>query len=218
MKVIGKKIIAHLKVLIASFFRKNLLMPKQIRKLNNNNFTIISSTCNGGVIYSDLKQRFNSPTINLFIYPDDFIKLCQNLKFYMCCDLEECKDEDYSYPIGVLNNEIKLYFMHYKSFDEAKEKWDMRKERINYNNIFIIMTDRDGCTQKHIAEFDKLPYENKIIFTCKYYSNYKSMIFCNEFYNKDEVGILSEYRNLRGERLYDRYFNYVEWLNGGKKV
>ena len=44
-------------------------------KLKNNDFTIISSECAGGVIYHDLGLRFDSPTINLWFKPDDYLKI-----------------------------------------------------------------------------------------------------------------------------------------------
>lgn len=59
--------------------------------------------------------------------------------------------------------------MHYKTFEDAKEKWDSRKNRLNYNNLFIICTDRDGCTYEQIKRFDQLTYKNKIMFTHKLY-------------------------------------------------
>lgn len=212
--MILNKIVQHIKMYISKYNRNIFIMRNKIKKLENRNFTIISSNCNGGVIYSDFKQRFDSPTINLFIMPNDFIKFCQNLEYYMECELHEVLDSSFSYPIGILDNEIKIYFMHYSSFDEAKKKWDTRKKRINYNNIFFMMTDRDGCSYQNIIDFDSLKYKNKIIFTSKKYENIKSSIFCDEFQNDNEVGILTNYRNLKGERIYDRYFDVVRWLNG----
>ena len=52
------------------------------KRLKNFNPTIISSNCNGGIIYHDLGLPFNSPTINLSMDTDDFIKLVSNLKYY----------------------------------------------------------------------------------------------------------------------------------------
>ena len=39
----------------------------------DNPFSIISSNCVGGVISHDLGLRFESPTVNLFFYPDSFL-------------------------------------------------------------------------------------------------------------------------------------------------
>ena len=111
-------------------------------RLKNSDFSVISSNCNGAFILHDLGQRFNSPTVNLFLYPKDFIKLVKNLKYYMSLKLEFIKEEGIEYPIGLLDD-IKIYFMHYNSNEEAENKWEERKARINYDNIFIMMTARD---------------------------------------------------------------------------
>lgn len=118
---------------------------------------------------------------------------------------------------GLLGEKIKVYFMHYKSFEEAKNKWYERVERINYNNLFFMMTDRDNCTEEEIRKFQNLPYNNKVLFTSKKYTKYPCTIFCEEYKDKSCVGILSDYRNITGERIYERYFDYVSWLKGEEK-
>ena len=206
------KIISKFKVRISERNRRKNIIPLMRTKLKNEDFSIVASTCNGGVVCSDLGIRFNSPFVNLYILPDDFIQIARNLPFYMNCELMEYKQHQYTFPVGMLDGDIKVFFMHYKTFQEAKEKWDLRKKRINYNNLFFMMTDRDGCTEQHIKQFDILPYKHKIIFTSKPYP-YKSVVFCNEFIHEKCVPVLTEWRNLSGERLYDKYFNFVEWLN-----
>lgn len=208
-----KKIPAYIKLRIEQFNRDHIINRKLRKKLRNKDFSIIASTCNGGVLTSDLGVRFNSPFVNLWIYPGDFIKMLENLNSYLNHDLLESKNEPYSYPVGVLDD-IKLYFMHYGSFDEAKEKWDRRKKRINYNNLFIMFTDRDGCTEEQLKRFDSLPYKNKVVFTAKQHKDIKSAVWCEEFSQESEVPVLTLYRNISGERLYDRYFDFVGWLNG----
>ncbi len=210
--MIANKVISKIKVNIAQKNRKRLILPLQRQKLNNKDASIIASTCNGGVLSSDLGIRFNSPFVNLYILPDDFIRIVSNLKFFMDCELSEVVQTKYSYPVGTLNGDVKIYFMHYQSFQEAKKKWDLRKTRVNYDNLYFMMTDRDGCTEEHIRCFDNLPYKHKIIFTAKPY-NYHSVVFCEEFKNMDCVPVLTEWRNIHGERLYDKYFDFVKWLN-----
>ena len=105
--------------------------------------------------------------------------------------------------------------MHYKSFEEAKEKWDIRKERINYNNLFIMFTDRDGCTYEQIKRFNELPYSNKIIFTNKLYPEFESCYYIEGFENKESVGILSDYINNTSKR-YLHKFNFIKWFNNIK--
>lgn len=52
------------------------------RRNKNVNATIISQNCIGGVIYSDLGLKFSSPTINMFIEDNDFVKLAENPRQY----------------------------------------------------------------------------------------------------------------------------------------
>ena len=47
-----------------------------------NPFSIISSNCVGGVILHELGLKFNTPTINLFFVPRDYLEFIQNLKYY----------------------------------------------------------------------------------------------------------------------------------------
>ena len=44
-------------------------------------------------------------------------------------------------------------------------KWEERIGRINYNNLYFIMVDRDGCEEKDIVAFDNIPYKHKAFLT-----------------------------------------------------
>lgn len=192
--------------------RKFYLKGKK-KKLHNTNPTVIASNCNGAVILHDLGCRFNSPTVNLYFDAKDFIKLLSNPTKYFEEELIEISSEEI-FPVGMLGD-VKVYFMHYKNFDEAKKKWDERKERINYDNMFVMMTDKNGCTEEDIKTFDELPYKNKVIFTHKEYPKYKSAYYMKGFEREGEVGILSDWKP--GKFLFRRYldnFDYVSFLNG----
>ena len=52
--------------------------------------------------------------------------------------------------------------MHYGTFEEAKLKWYERSKRVDYSNLYIVMTDRDGCTYEDMLEFDKIKYPSII--------------------------------------------------------
>lgn len=196
------------------FLRQKIIMPPKIRKLKNKDFTVIASNCNGGVMYHDFNLEFKTPTVNLSMNAEDYIKFIKNLEGYINSDIIELKNGGFSYPVGILGGDITLHFMHYKTFEDAVNKWNERKKRINWDNMFFMMTDRDGCTEDMVREFEQLSFKNKIIFTSKPYPNYKSVIFCKEYEKEKNVPIMTEWRNCRGERLYDRYFDFVDWLNG----
>lgn len=190
---------------------------KNILKLKNSDFTIISSNCLGGVISHKLGLKFMSPTVNLFIEPSSFVKFCKNLSFYFEQQLVE-KQWSGDYPIA-LCNDIEIHGLHYRNFSELKDKWNERKRRVNFDNIFIFMIERDGCTYEDILEFDKLSYKNKVVFVSKEMSEIKSAIHIpksNETINdKIQVKNLLGYRNiLVGKRDID-IFDYIKFFNEG---
>ena len=197
-------------------FKRNIFNKILRLRLKNKNFSIIASNCNGGAIMNDLGVKFNTPTVNLFLFPNDFLTFLSDIEGNLKYDITEYKDNKYNYPIGNLNG-IKIHFMHYGSFDEAKSKWNERKQRIDYNNLFIMFTDRDGCTYEQIKQFDSLPYKNKVIFTHKPYPEFKSAYYIDGFENEESVGILSEYIG-NTEKRYLHKFNFIKWFNNGVKI
>lgn len=182
-------------------------------KLKKYKFTIISSNCIGGIIYQDLHIQASSPTIDLYFNAPDFIQFLNKMPYYLGCSLTFTKKTKYSeidsiYPIGALDD-VEIHFMHYKSDKDALLKWEQRKKRIEFDNLFIIMTDRDFCTYDIIKEFDNLPYKNKIIFTAKHYPEFKSAIYCKHFEDQDSVGILTD------DKVFNNYFNIPRWIFSG---
>ena len=96
---------------------------------------------------------------------------------------------------------------------EALEKWISRKSRMNYDNLFVLFTDRDGCTYEDLIAFDNLPIKNKIVFTNKEYPDIKSSFYIKGFENQSEVGQCFEYMPHKlGYKYYDQ-FDYVGWFN-----
>lgn len=180
-------------------------------RLKNKDVTIISSNCIAGVMYHDLKLQFKSPTINLFFDADNFLRYVDNLKYYNSCELVEV-DGDQSYPVGKIQD-VQIHFLHYNSFDKAKECWEKRKKRINYKNLAVIMTDqeREG-TSDAIERFNNISYP-KIYLTNKHL-NYDWSVYIPGFDGKDGLGNTIEYAKY-GKRYYE-YFDYIAFLNNIK--
>ena len=187
-------------------FLRNIYCYLKYRRYNTNlTPTIISSNCIEGVVYSDMKLKFQSPTINLYFSPKDFIKFCSNLKYYLSQPLVWIKS-DVNCPTGMLDDVI-IYFLHYKSELEAELKWNERKQRVNYENLFFIMTDRDGCTYDDLKAFDTLNNcKNKVIFTHKHYPEIPSAFHIKGFSNDLQVGILTKFKC-----LWYRYLDEFDW-------
>ena len=123
-----------------------LYIERKRRRLINYNPTIISSNCNGSYILHDMGLKFNTPTVNLYFETKDFLKFVADLDKYLSAQLVEVKSRN-PFPVGKLDD-IYVYFMHYPTFFEAAYKWDQRKKRINKENMFIVMTERNHCDDK----------------------------------------------------------------------
>lgn len=201
---LGYKVVNKLRNLIATKKRK-----VEIEEELANDFSIISCNCIGGMIYHDLKMKFLSPTINLFIDTPDFIKMCLNLKDYMEKELVDANNKDY--PIGILGD-IKIHFLHYKSFEEAKESWDKRKERINYEKIFVIISDRDNFSENLLDSIDKIPYKKVLYSHKKIEKDYVVYVKKDKKFNT--VRTLTDFINFKGIRKYEYYFDIYKWLSG----
>ena len=189
-------------------------------RLRTNDVTIISANCNGGIVSHDLGLQFRSPTVNLFIPAEDFIKFCENLPHYLSIDtMVECVDpavtKGVSYPVAYLGD-ILLFLVHYSSVEEAQRIWNQRKQRINWNNIAIMATDRDGMTDELKDRFERLPYR-KVMLTHLPDDKHPSCFFIAGYEKDDCVGIVTDHNNWTGTRPIDQ-FDYVGFLNGNEAL
>lgn len=198
----------HWKKLFRSIYNWN----NRIR-LKNRNFSLIASNCIGGTILHDLNLPFNSPFINLWLEPKDFLKYCERMNHYLDSSLRFAKVDGINYPVGVLDD-IKIYFQHYSSEQEAASAWNRRKQRINMNNMFVMFTDRDGCTYEDLLRFEELNFSNKVVFTHTKYPELPSAFYIPNFESGTSVGHLMNYKNKHTFKKYYDAFDYVSWFNG----
>ena len=192
--------------------QEQILYKKRKRKrLDNLNFSIIASNCVGTIIYHDLDLPFLSPTINLTIEMDDFIRFAENLKWYMEQEIVELKGEK-GCPAGMLGD-VKINFVHYDTFEEGVRKWEERKERINWDNLLLIGSERDGCSYETLERFDRLPFENNVILTRVRYPEISSAYCIEGFEEKEELGMVLNYKKQFFRRRYLDDFDYVAFIN-----
>ncbi|AOT01786.1 hypothetical protein ESP131_16440 [Exiguobacterium sp. U13-1] len=195
---------------ISKFFRIYFVNKRNENLLENENFTILSNNCVGSLITNDLNHKFLTPTVNLFMSTNDFVKLISNLDYYLKLEIIKVDSESKNYPIGMLDD-ITIHFMHYKNITEAKKKWNERKQRIVKENLFILMVDNDDCSEETFRKFKDLSYK-KVFLTNKQYKKEKFVRYIHGFENDKYLGDLSMYQNILGKRYYDQ-FNYIDWLN-----
>lgn len=192
-----------------------LSRPKRNRiireKLDGIPFTIFSNNCLGGIFYHDAGRKFNSPTINLSLDGPDFIRFLENPRYYLSL---EPKFIQIGKPFPVAQfDDVEVNFVHYHSEEEALDAWNRRKERIDWDHIFIVATDHDGLyIPELLARFDALPYQNKIVFTAKDYPQYPWAIQVPQFKKRNNVRIMTAFADFMGRRYYETCFDIAGWI------
>lgn len=182
------------------------------RRLKNRAFSLFSSNCNGACILHDLGLEFCSPFVNLWMTAPDFVKLLESPRDYLAADLEFAEDSGYAYPVARVLD-VTVHFAHYKTAEEAESAWRRRCQRVNWDDLFVLMTDRDGCDEDILRRFDALPYPHKVIFTHVPRPDIASAVYIPGFEEQEAVGNCVEFVNgWSGKRYYD-YFDYVKWFN-----
>ncbi len=114
---------------------------KMRRNLKNNDITFLCPNCIGGIIFHDLGLKFMSPTVNLMLTQTDFVKYISNLDEYNNGKFEFFDYSEYKCPCARLSapslDTITVCFTHYADPQNAENKWNERKERINKDNLFV---------------------------------------------------------------------------------
>ena len=138
---------------------------ERYQQLRQSQLSILSRNCWGGLVYHQMGLPFLSPTVNMFFNEQDFVKFACNPQYYCAQELRLVGEDfnaqlQFRYPIFMIDD-VKLYMNHYRSADDAREKWRLRAARINWSNVLVVMytDDRDV-----LAEFDKTPFDKKICF------------------------------------------------------
>lgn len=157
--------------------------------LKTRDFTVISNNCFGGFVYRRYGLPYKTPTVGLFFMPEDYLRILSDPRRYFAAALEfidplsaphasilRAQDARYgAYPVAKLMDAT-VYFMHYKSEQEAREKWERRVKRICWERVLYKFCDQNGATDKQIAAFDALPYAHKVCFCARDYPGIKSVV------------------------------------------
>ncbi len=183
------------------------------KRLKNNSFCIISNDCWGGELYAYFDVQYNTPFIGLYLMAPCYIKLLQNFEKYMQLDLnfiEKSKYEEVNsykvnkhFPTAKLGD-VEIQFLHYKSNEEAQDKWTRRKERMNLDRLFFKFDgQKDLADLTLMKEFDQLPFKNKICISQTKTSEVKSNVYCP---NWEQDGAKMFTKSIQ-------FFNITKWLN-----
>ncbi|MET3127338.1 uncharacterized protein (DUF1919 family) [Arcicella rosea] len=184
-----------------SFYQQK--RSKYFDKLNyfiNEETTIISNNCLAGFIYQDLNRAYSSPTAGLYFFFPDYIEFLSDLESNLKLPLvfvesskyqignDRLKKSKHYYPVALLGGKFEIHFLHYETIQEAKSKWERRVSRVNLNNLLVLGTELDLCTENDILAFEKLPFKKKFFFTKETFPTLKSTITIESFRENPKIG------------------------------
>lgn len=210
---LSKILIKNNLILPSSYSQKNHIETFQLDtylKLKNKDFSLVSDDCWGGFLYKQLGLKYNTPFMWLFIFNNDYLKLVKELKLYLNSKLEFVNIPYYNHPVGLLGD-VKIYFNHYRSNEEAEAKWIKRLNSFNWDNIYYKMS---AIQEEDALEFHNIlkTTPNRISFSpIDYDLNYN--IFLADWIKEDVRKRYSgfyQYLHLNS----NKYFDAINWLNG----
>lgn len=209
---------------------QRIFAKKNRIKLNNTDFTIISNNCWGGIAYEYFGLLKQSPTIGGYFFAEDYLRFITHLEDYINMEIEIISLEESRHKkeiinsgtpnaiIGRLSNDselqpVEIIFLHYKNKNIVIDKWNRRKERINYNNLIFKFSFQNGCTKEQLEIFDKLQLSGKkIMFINKAedLKNYSCAVYYHGFEDNSQIDNDTFYWN--------RYFDVIKFINTGVVV
>lgn len=190
---------------------------------NQSHITLLSQNCVGGVLYHMLSLPFDSPTINMFIEDENFVKLAENPEHYFSLDAEpfeerhiDGKDDSLVYPT-IRVDDIILCCQHYKNCAEAVAAWNKRRLRVDIDNLYVIACSWNlSENEDYVKRIDALPCP-KVVFTMEPFDYPSCVQLKGAKWQKDSHGVvkpaLTSYDGLSGKRYFVDEFDFVNWIN-----
>lgn len=188
------------------------VLRKMRREIRNISVSLLCPDCMGGILFHDLGMQFRSPTVNLMLNQRDFVKFVLRVDHYLEQEFHFFKHPIHNCPCAVLDD-ITVHFTHYSDPDQAVQKWRERAERLDRNNLFVVLLERDGLTREDILALRDLPVRGLLVFTRKDYPDIPYALKCPILDENGEVGNLLAISPWDGLRGYERYFDFVKWFN-----
>ena len=205
------------KQLIKRFLSENNPLAIQRRtnmrnKLTNKTPTFFCPNCIGGLLFHDLGLQFRSPTVNLMMYQTDFLKFVLHMDDYLSRELYFFEHPEYKFPCAHLGD-ITVHFTHYQSEKAAAHAWYERSKRIDINNMFVFLEERDGLTKENIVQLGNIHARGLVVFTAHAYPDIPYVLQIPKYEGDGEIGNILRKSYLDGHHEYEKYFDFVKWFN-----
>ncbi len=182
------------------------------KRIVNSTPSLLTPNCLGGILFHDLGLQFRSPTVNTMILQRDFAKFVLNLDHYLAQELVFFKHPKVEVPCAKLDD-ITIHFTHYKTEQEAQEKWLSRMKRLDRDNLFIILAERDGLTPEEITQLGQVKARGLVVLTANAYPELPYALQIRKYKNDGEVGNILSAVHWNDGREYEKYFDFVKWFN-----
>lgn len=182
--------------------------------LTNTTPTFLCPNCIGGILFHDLGLQFQSPTVNLMMFQTDFAKFVLNLDHYLAQELAFFQHPDYSFPCARLGD-ITIHFTHYHTEKVAAQKWAERSARIDRDNLFVFLEERDGLTREDMLQLGRIHVRGLVIFTANAYPDIPYALQIPKYASDGKVGNVLAKSYWDDSREYEKYFDFVKWFNEG---
>lgn len=190
---------------------------KMRKRLKNTDITLLAPNCLGGILFHDLGLRFMSPTVNLMMTQKEFLQFILHLDEYLNGEFEFYKDSNFLCPCAFLKAggvpDIVVHFTHYRNEEDALKYWNRRKERIDRDNMFVFIEERDGITEEELRMLSELKVKGIVAFTCNRYDNMPYAAYLPQYHADGEVGNILARHYLDDSREYEKIFDFVGWFN-----
>lgn len=163
-----------------------------------------------------------SPTIDMFIQDENFLKLALEPYKYIH-DLEPFPIMDQyfdgknkPYPvIGV--GDIRLNCMHYQNCEQAIEDWNRRRKRFNFDKMFAIFASWDMHDNKEYINQIRLLEYPYVLFSYDKVDDPNTIILDHSIWGKgadDKIEpLLTGYYKDGYKRNFEKVIDFVEWIN-----
>lgn len=191
-------------------------IKNQRASVRDEKFTLLSNDCWGSGPYQHLGLMYRTPFIGTRMFAPCYLELLKNVRRYVAAPAEFIATSRYDfmnerrqtffgdYPIALLDGAIELHFVHEPDATTAWEKWERRRAKMNFDNLYIKFSqDPECCTDAMLEEFDRLDYPYKVCFTYRDYPEFRSTILMPDYF-------------VAGAPMYflsRTYFDAVAWLD-----
>lgn len=176
--------------------------------------SIISNNCIGGVILHDLGLQFRTPTINLFFRTnEEFVYFVKNLEDLRNLPVKEIDRGEFKGPVGKIEFNDKLIgivFLHYKDFQTGYKKWRQRMERLDINNI-VVLLESPELSPEIVEAFSEIKYKKAII--SKPIQNKPDYYVPLDIYENWHPGKILEYKSMFSLKRWVDDWDYISFLN-----